>query len=197
MTAVCREEKAEVESIQASDILYFAHPTGVKGEIQRVGCWRGQSLPRMRWKGRRAGLPTFPMHTCLLGLLSMLSNILLFMLSIWHRSPFGTKHALFPFSFLSLSIRRCFPFHVFCFCRGISSSSSYLMADGFVVGAVLFCHLILWGQASENDMAADWREDSEANTCLKVFGQTLPLGSLLQLPLLKGEHSMTAVGYEV
>lgn len=46
-------------------------------------------------------------------------------------------------------------------------------------------------------MAADWREDSEANTCLKVFGQTLPLGSLLHLPLLKGEHSMTAVGYEV
>lgn len=46
-------------------------------------------------------------------------------------------------------------------------------------------------------MAADWREESPANTCLKVFGQTLPLGSLLQLPLLKGEHSMTAVGYEV
>ena len=40
-------------------------------------------------------------------------------------------------------------------------------------------------------MAADWREDSEA------FGQTLPLGSLLQLPLLKGHPSMTAVGYEV
>ena len=78
-----------------------------------------------------------------------------------------------------------------------SSSSSYLMADGFVVRAVLFCHLILWGRASEKDMAADWREDSEANTCLKVFGQTLPLGSLLCLPLLKGEHSMTAVGYEV
>ena len=71
------------------------------------------------------------------------------------------------------------------------------MADGFVVGAVLFCHLILWGRASETDMAADWREDSEANTCLKVFGQTLPLGSLLQPPLLKGEHSMTAVGNEV
>lgn len=71
------------------------------------------------------------------------------------------------------------------------------MADGFVVGAVLFCHLILWGQASENDMAADWREDSEANTCLKVFGQTLPLCSLLWLPLLKGHPSMTAVGYEV
>ena len=71
------------------------------------------------------------------------------------------------------------------------------MADGFVVGAVLFCHLILWGQASENDMAADWREESEANTCLKVFGQTLPLGSLLCLPILKGHHSMTAVGYEV
>ena len=78
-----------------------------------------------------------------------------------------------------------------------SSSSSYLMADGFVVGAVLFCHLILWGRASENDMAADWREDSEANTCLKVFGQTLPLGSLLLLPILKGHPSMTAVGYEV
>ncbi len=46
-------------------------------------------------------------------------------------------------------------------------------------------------------MAADWREDSEANTCLKAFGQTLTLGSLLHLPLLKGEHSMTAVGYEV
>ena len=74
------------------------------------------------------------------------------------------------------------------------------MADGFVIGAVLFCHLILWGRASENlfchlilwgrasenDMAADWREESPANTCLKVFGQTLPLGSLLQLPLLKG-----------
>ena len=71
------------------------------------------------------------------------------------------------------------------------------MADGFVVGAVLFCHLILWGRASENDMAADWREESPANTCLKVFGQTLTLGSLLHLPLLKGEHSMTAVGYEV
>ena len=71
------------------------------------------------------------------------------------------------------------------------------MADGFVVGTVLFCHLILWERASENDMAADWREDSEANTCLKVFGQTLPLGLLLFLPLLKGEHSMTAVGYEV
>jgi len=78
-----------------------------------------------------------------------------------------------------------------------SSSSSYLMADGFVVRAVLFCHLILWGRASENDMAAERREESPANTCLKVFGQTLPLGSLLQLPLLKGEHSMTAVGYEV
>ena len=78
-----------------------------------------------------------------------------------------------------------------------SSSSSYLMADGFVVGAVLFCHLILWGRASEKDMAADWREDSEANTCLKVFGQTLPLGSLLLLPILKGHPSMTAVGYEV
>ena len=71
------------------------------------------------------------------------------------------------------------------------------MADGFVVGAVLFCHLILWGRASENDMAADWREDSEANTCLKVFGQTFTLGSLLWLPLLKGHPSMTAVGYEV
>ena len=78
-----------------------------------------------------------------------------------------------------------------------SLSAHFLMADGFVVGAVLFCHLILWGQASENDMAADWREESEANTCLKVFGQTLPLGSLLWLPLLKGQHSMTAVGYEV
>ena len=71
------------------------------------------------------------------------------------------------------------------------------MADGFVVGAVLFCHLILWRQASDNDIAADWREESPANTCLKVFGQTLPLGSLLCLPLLKGEYSMTAVGYEV
>ena len=71
------------------------------------------------------------------------------------------------------------------------------MADGFVVGAVLFCHLILWGRASENDMAAERREESPANTCLKVFGQTLPPGSLLWLPLLKGEHSMTAVGYEV
>ena len=71
------------------------------------------------------------------------------------------------------------------------------MADGFVVGAALFCRLILCGRASENDMAADWREESEANTCLKVFGQTLPLGSLLQLPLLKVLHSMTAVGYEV
>ena len=78
-----------------------------------------------------------------------------------------------------------------------SSSSSYLIADGFVVGVVLFCHLILWGRASENNMAADWREESPANTCLKVFGQTLPLGSLLWLPLLKGLHSMTAVGYEV
>ena len=46
-------------------------------------------------------------------------------------------------------------------------------------------------------MAADWREESPANTCLKVFGQTLPLGSLLWLPLLKELHSMTAVGYEV
>ena len=46
-------------------------------------------------------------------------------------------------------------------------------------------------------MAADWREESPENTCLKVFGQTLTLGSLLWLPLLKGEHSMTAVGYEV
>ena len=67
------------------------------------------------------------------------------------------------------------------------------MADGFVVGAVLFCHLILWGRASENGMAADWREESPANTCLKAFGQTLSLGSLLQLPLLKGHPSMTAV----
>ena len=71
------------------------------------------------------------------------------------------------------------------------------MADGFVVGAVLFCHFILWGRASENGMVADWREESPTNTCLKVFGQTLTLGSLLHLPLLKGEHSMTAVGYEV
>ena len=71
------------------------------------------------------------------------------------------------------------------------------MADGFVVGAALFCHLILWGRVSENDMAADWREECEANTCLKVFGQTLPLGSLLLLPILKGHPSMTAVGYEV
>ena len=63
------------------------------------------------------------------------------------------------------------------------------MADGFVVGTVLFCHIILWEQASENDIAAAWREESPANTSLKVFGQTLPLGSLLQLPLLKGEHS--------
>ena len=46
-------------------------------------------------------------------------------------------------------------------------------------------------------MAADWREESPANTYLKVFGQTLPLGSLLLLPILKGLHSMTAVGYEV
>ena len=30
-----------MKSIQASDILYFAHPTGVKGKIQRVRCWRG------------------------------------------------------------------------------------------------------------------------------------------------------------
>ena len=73
----------------------------------------------------------------------------------------------------------------------------FLIADGFVVGAALFCHLILWGRASENDMAADWQEESEANTCLKVFGQTLPFGSLLCLPLLKVLHSMTAVGYEV
>ena len=71
------------------------------------------------------------------------------------------------------------------------------MADGFVVGAVLFCHLIHWGRASENGMAAERREESPANTCLKAFGQTLPLGSLLCLPLLKGLHSTTAVGYEV
>ena len=71
------------------------------------------------------------------------------------------------------------------------------MADGFVVGAVLFCRLILCGRASENETAADWQEESEANTCLKAFGQTLPLGSLLCLPLLKGNHPMTAVGYEV
>ena len=71
------------------------------------------------------------------------------------------------------------------------------MADGFVVGTVLFCHIILWEQASENDIAAAWREESPANTCLKAFGQTLSLGSLLQLPLLKGHPSMTAVGYEV
>ena len=71
------------------------------------------------------------------------------------------------------------------------------MADGFVVGAVLFCHLILWGRASENDMAAERREESPANTCLNVFGHTLPPGLLLHLPLLKGERSMTAVGYEV
>ena len=49
-----------------------------------------------------------------------------------------------------------------------SSSSSYLMADGFVVGAALFCHLILRGRASENDMAADWREGRcrETTECL-------------------------------
>lgn len=43
-------------------------------------------------------------------------------------------------------------------------------------------------------MAADWREESLANTCLKVFRQTLPLGSRLYLPLLFGLQSMTAVG---
>ena len=32
--------RRKMKSIQASDILYFAHPTGVKGKIQRVGCWR-------------------------------------------------------------------------------------------------------------------------------------------------------------
>ena len=63
--------------------------------------------------------------------------------------------------------------------------------------SVLFCHLILWGRASENGMAAERREESPANTCLKAFGQTLPLGSLLQLPLLKEHPSMMAVGYEV
>ena len=78
-----------------------------------------------------------------------------------------------------------FSFHN-CFISSFFKFLSYLIADGFVVGAVLFCHLILWGRASENDMAADWREESPANTCLKVFGQTLPLCSLLQLPLLKG-----------
>lgn len=46
-------------------------------------------------------------------------------------------------------------------------------------------------------MAVDWREESQTNTCLKAFGQTLPLGSLLWLPLLKVHPSMTAVGYEV
>ena len=68
----------------------------------------------------------------------------------------------------------------------------------YILSLLLFSPiLILWGRASENDMAADWREESPANTCLKAFGQTLPLGSLLQLPLLKGHPSMTAVGYEV
>ena len=78
-----------------------------------------------------------------------------------------------------------------------SCSSSYLTADGFVVGAVLFCHLILRGRASENDTAEDWREESHTNTCLKVFGQILPYGSLLQLPLLFGLQRATAVSREV
>ena len=101
------------------------------------------------------------------------------------------------FSYSIFSIIQSLSFSLLLLLWSCSSSSSYLIADGFVVGAVLFCHLILWGRASENGMAADWREESPANTCLKVFGQTLPLGSLLLLPILKGHPSMTAVGYEV
>ena len=59
-----------------------------------------------------------------------------------------------------------------------------------------------WQRLGEKGGAArlpsvSWRAPSPANTCLKVFGQTLPLGSFLQLPLLKEQPSMTAVGYEV
>jgi len=186
-----------MKSIQASDILYFAHSTGVKGKIQRVGCWRGNPYQECVGKADEQACPPFQ---CTLVFRACCPC---FLISFCLCCPFDTEVHLalntLCFHFLScpcLSVD-VFHFTFFCFCRGISSSSSNLMADGFVVGAVLFCHLILWGRASENAMAADWREDSEANTCLKVFGQTLPLGSLLWLPLLKGHPSMTAVGYEV
>ena len=53
-----------------------------------------------------------------------------------------------------------FPFLLLLLIRFFQVPPVFLMADGFVVGAVLFCHLILWGQASKNNMAADWREES-------------------------------------
>jgi len=39
-----------------------------------------------------------------------------------------------------------FPFSLLLLIRCSPSSSSFLIADGFVVGAVLFCHLILWNK---------------------------------------------------
>ena len=94
------------------------------------------------------------MHQCLLVI-----AVLAFLLFLF--TPFPDTKVLCTYILLLL-LFRLFIFAIVLFLPlnlfthlVFSSSSSYLMADGFVVGAVLFCHLILWGRASENDMAAD------------------------------------------
>lgn len=146
--------------------------------------------------------PIIPMHQCLMGLaahafLCSLADFPIYSQSFHHATGVnGRAKQTVDFPLLSSSFFHCLAVYIWQKVPLLavnSSPSSFLTADGFVVGAVLFCHLILRGRASENDLAAEWREESEANTCLKVFGQTLPLGSLLCLPLLKGHPSMTAV----
>ena len=196
MTAVCRGDKAEDE--KHSGIQHSVSCSSHRCEGQDTESWMLDGNPCQECVGKadkqacppfqctlvfRACCPCFPLSHCLC-------------------CPFDTAVHLALNTF-------CFPF-LFCSC--LSIDVFYFIFFSFVelFKFLQFPHgrrLRRWccpflpshtlGRASENEMAADWREESEANTCLKAFGQTLPLGSLLQLPLLKWHPSMTAVGYEV
>ena len=92
------------------------------------------SPTRVRRNGRRAGLPTVPMYTCFMVLPSQLFQVALITLSSCHCcSPVDTTHHFLFFFYLSFLPS----YHSYCIDNKIPNSSSYLMAGGFVVGAVL------------------------------------------------------------
>ena len=113
--------RRKMKSIQASDILYFAHPTGVKGKIQRVGCWRGNPCQECVGKADEQACPPFQ---CTLVFRACCPC---FLIPFCLCCPFDTEvHlALITLSFhffLFLSVSRWFLFHVICFCRVIQVS---------------------------------------------------------------------------
>ena len=102
--------RRKMKSIQASDILYFSHPTGVKGKIQRVRCWRGNPCQECVGKADEQACPPFQ---CTLAFRACCPC---FLISFCLCSPFDTEVHLalntLCFHFLSCS---CLSVNVFHF----------------------------------------------------------------------------------